>query len=142
MYLKVISTFAFLFLSFTSILAQIGQSRDDIIAEYGQHYEVGETNDGIKYISYDKEYTTEQSGTYIQAKAIYFFEADDGTHVCHKWLIIEPSSETNSWVKLLNKDFVKIGYMEWKDYESNILYKIEVEDGLCLLKAMYDFDKK
>lgn len=142
MYLKVISTFAFLFLSFTSILAQIGQSREDIIAEYGRNYEVGEADDGTKYITYEKEYTTEQSGNYTQIKAIYFFEADDGTLICHQWLIIEPSSETNAWVKLLNNDLVKIGYLEWKDYENNILYKIEVEDNLCLLKVKFDFDKK
>lgn len=140
--LRFILVALFLLTSAQTSQAQIGLNKAEVIAEYGQNYENGETDDGMKYISYDKEYTTEQSGTYVQSKAIYFFEAADGTLICHQWLIIEPSSETNAWVKQLNKELVKIGYMEWKDYEKNILFKINVEDGLCLLKAMYDFEKK
>lgn len=142
MYLRLILASLFLSIITLSSSAQIGQSRPDIIAEYGQDYEIGETEDGVKYIRYQKNYTTEQSGTYTQVKAIYFFEADDGTNICHRWLIIEPSSETNSWVKFLKKEMVETGYLEWKDYENNILYKIEIEDGFCVLKAEFDFDQK
>lgn len=122
--------------------AQIGQNRQAIIAEYGDQYESGETDDGTPYISYEKSFTTEQSGTYTQIKALYFLEADDGSNICYKWILIEPSSETNAWVKYLNKEMVKIGYLKWKDYETNINYQLNVEDDYCLLKVAYDFENE
>ena len=121
---------------------QILQTRSDIIKEYGYDYESGVTDDGTKYIYYDKEVTTEQSGKYTQCKAIYFTKLDDGTEICKFWRILEPKSETNPNVSYMKKNFVEVDYMKWKDYETGILYKIEVEEGLCITTAWYDFEKQ
>lgn len=37
---------------------------------------------------------------------------------------------------------VQIEYMTWKDYETNIIYKFDVEDGICTITASYDFEKQ
>lgn len=122
--------------------AQIGQSRSDIIKEKGYSYKSGTADDGTKYITYEEEFSTEQSGTYTQYMGIYFSTIDDGTEICHFWKIVEPSSETNPWVSYFKKNMVEVEYMRWKDYESNILYKLEVEDGICIITAWYDFKKQ
>ena len=123
---------------------QIGQNRRDIIKEKGYDYKPGTADDGTKYISYKEEFTTEQSGTYTRLKAIYFTTIDDGTDICHYWRIYEPSSETNPWVSYFKKRFVEVDYMKWKDYESNIIYELDVEDidGICIITAWYDFKKQ
>jgi hypothetical protein len=121
---------------------QIAQSRSDIIKENGYSYESGTADDGTKYIYYDKEFTSEQSGKYDQRKVIYFITLDDGTELCSFWKILEPSSETNPWVYYFKKNMVEVDYMKWKDYESGVLYKLEVEDKICIVTAWYDFKKQ
>lgn len=121
---------------------QIGHSRSEIIKEKGYDYESGTTDDGTKYISYEEDVTTEQSGTYTQLKVIYFITTDDGTETCVGYRILEPSSETNTNVALLKKSFVEIDYMKWKDYEKEIIYTIEVKEGVCILTASFDFEKQ
>ena len=118
--------------------SQIFQSRIDIIDEYGFDYKSGITDDGTKYITYEKEYTSESSGTYTQYKTMYFMESDDGTEFCHYWVITEPITEVNGAVRYFKNQFVEVGYLEWKDYETNILYKVETDDGLCFITAWYD----
>jgi hypothetical protein len=118
------------------------QTRSDIIKETGYDYESGTTDDGTKYIVYQKELTTEQSGTYTRHKVIYFTTLDDGTEICNFWKVLEPSSETNPIVAYFKKNMVEVDYMKWKDYESGVLYEIEVEDGICIINAWYDFEKQ
>lgn len=121
---------------------QIGESRRDIIKEKGRDYEKGVTDEGNNYIGYEEEFTTERSGTYTRYKAYFFTKFDDGSEVCHSWKIIEPSSETNPWVSTFKRDLVEIGYMKWKDYESNIIYTVKVDEGFCIVSAWFDFDKQ
>jgi len=142
MHLRYLIIAALLVGTIHSSWAQIGRSKAEIIRQHGQNYEFGRLDDGTPYIYYDRQETTEQSGTYVSTKAYYFFEADDGRQLCYKTVLLEPASETNAWVKTLNEDLVKIGYLEWKDYETNIFYKIEVEDGICALLVQYDFDER
>ncbi|SDX33034.1 hypothetical protein SAMN05216556_1255 [Aequorivita viscosa] len=37
---------------------------------------------------------------------------------------------------------VEIEYMKWKNYETGVVYKLEVEDGVCIITAWYDFEKQ
>jgi len=119
-------------------LAQIGQSRADIIAKYGPNTGAGVSDDGEAYIVYETEFTSERYGAYKQAKAIYFTEMSDGRQLCTRWLLIDPAYMINTWVKLLNKAFVKVGSMEWKDLKNPICYTLEIKEGFCLLKAYFD----
>ena len=122
--------------------AQVLQSRNDIIKERGSNYKTGVTDDGIKYIYYDKEVETERSGKYIQRKAIYFFKSSDGTEICTHWKIIEPKTETNNNVMLFRNKLVEIDYMKWKDYSTNLISEISVEGSVCVITAWYDLDKE
>jgi hypothetical protein len=66
---------------------------------------------------------------------------DDGSEICYLWKIIEPSSETNSNVAHYKSKFVETDYMQWKDYERNIIYDIVVKDGICIITAWWDNKK-
>jgi len=124
-----------------TIKAQIFQTRADIIKENGYGYTSGVTDDGTKYIYYDKELNTNASGKYTQRKVIFFMKLDNGSEICYMWKILEPSSETNSNVAYYKSKFVEIAYMQWKDYEINIIYDIVVEDGICVITAWWDNKK-
>jgi hypothetical protein len=59
--------------------------------------------------------------------------------MCYKALMIEPSSETNNWIKYFNNEnYVKIDAMVWKDYEHSIVYKVSVKDSNCLVIKYFD----
>lgn len=133
-------TVFFLF-GFQTARAQLFQTRSDIISKEGYGYTIGVTDDGTKYIRYDKEMNTKASGSYTQAKVIYFTKLDDGREICYMWKILEPSSETNSNVAYYKSKFVETAYMQWKDYEINVIYDIVVKDGICVITAWYDNKK-
>lgn len=121
--------------------AQLFQTREDIINEFGPEYGTGVTDEGNNYIFYHKKVRTDASGIYIQTQAIYFVKHADGTEVCYKWKIFEPSSETNSNVAQCKSKFVEIGDMRWKDYENSIIYDIYVEDETCIITSLGDKKK-
>jgi|JI61114DRNA_FD_contig_81_890724_length_643_multi_2_in_0_out_0_1 hypothetical protein len=123
------------------IKAQLFQTRADIIKEEGYGYSTGVTDDGTKYIYYDKEQNTNASGNYTQRKIMYFMNLDNGSEICYLWKILEPSSETNSNVAFFKSKYVEVAYMQWKDYELNIIYDIVVEDGICIITAWWDNKK-
>jgi hypothetical protein len=130
-----------LLLGLQTVTAQIGKSRTDIIKDEGYNYTSGVTDDGIKYITYEKSVSTNASGNYTQTKAIYFTKLDDGTEICYMWKILEPASETNNNVAYYKKKYIETAYMQWKDYEISIIYDIVVKDGLCIITAWYDNKK-
>jgi hypothetical protein len=121
--------------------SQIFQHRADVIKEKGDDYITGETSDGIKYISYDKKTTTKASGEHIQTKAIYFQKREDGVEFCTGWKVIEPISETNSIIAYYKGKFVEIAYMQFKDYEINVIYDVVVKDDFCIITATWDNTK-
>ena len=140
---QIIGLGIFLIFANLEVNGQILQTRSDIIIQYGPDYEsVPKGDDGIDYIYYDKEFTSEQSGTFNRRTMFYFFNLSDEIDACIIWEIIEPSSETNRNVAhLIKKNLIDVGYMKWKDFGKNILYEIEVdfEEGLCITKSYYDF---
>ena len=85
--------------------------------------------------------TTKASGEHVQTKAIYFQIRDDGIEFCSGWKVVEPSSETNSIIAFFKSKFVEIGYMQYKDYETNVVYDVVVKDDLCIITASWDNTK-
>ena len=136
--LKIMLLGVLVVMSNLKVHGQIGQSRSDIIKDLKNSYKTDVTDNGIKYIYYEEEYKTERSSTYDRRTVIYFTTLDDGTEVCNFWKIMEPSSETNPWVSYLKNNMVEAGNMKWKDYETGILYRLDVKDTICILTAWYD----
>lgn len=121
--------------------AQIFQNKNDILKELGTPDDRGVSDDGLNYIVYEEDFNTKASGEYTRHKVIYFVEMEDGKQICNMWKILEPSSETNSTVSFLKDKYVEVDYMQWKDYETEILYDVEVEDEVCIVTAVYDDTK-
>lgn len=125
----------------TDTQAQLLKTKGDIIKEYGSIYEADVADDGTNYIVYEKQYNNNARGEYTQHKAIYFTELDNGKEICSMWKLFEPSTETNSTISYFKDNFVEIGYMEYKDYENEILYNVNVDDVLCIVTAIFDNSK-
>lgn len=138
-YLQIFIFGLILLLSSQHTQGQIFQTKSEIIKESGYDYESGTTNDGVEYILYEKRYNSEQSGNFTQHIIAYFTTQDTKEEICDFYRLIEPSSETNSNVAFLKKNMVEIDYMKWKDYENNVIYQIEIEDGLCVTVIWYDY---
>lgn len=63
--------------------AQIFQTRAEIIKQEGYGYVSKVADDGTRYIYYDKEQNTKESGSYTRRKAMYFLNLDDGSEICY-----------------------------------------------------------
>jgi hypothetical protein len=141
-YLKITILFLTLFVFTISVKAQLLQTKADIIKDEGYDYESGTTDDGSDYIVYKKDYETDASGKYTRHKVIYFVKLESGKVICNMWKIFEPASETNANVAYFKKQgYVDVDYMQWKDYENNIIYDIRVEDDICIITSVYDSKK-
>ena len=133
--------FFFIVFYWNPSFAQIYKTESNIIEELGAPDETGVTDDGKEYIVYKKELETKASGEYTRHKVMYFAKLEDGTEICDMWKIFEPSTETNSFVSYFKDTFVEVDYMQWKDYETEILYDVEVEDKICIVTAVFDNSK-
>lgn len=127
--MKNVITLIFLMFAILTVNSQIGVSKSKIIQNNDDHI-VDVTEDGIEYITYVVEFEN-----YDRRVACYLTnKEDDEEQICYRVAFIEPSSETNNWVRYFNNEnFIKLEGMTWKDYEHSILYEVVVKDGNCLV---------
>ena len=138
---KLLLGLSLMILSCTNAQAQLTQTRAEVITSFGFPTATGTTEDGTPYIYYDKNITTVASGQYLQRKAMFFTTADDGNQICYMWKVLEPSTETNWNVNYYKSQYVEIGNMRYKDFEHNIIYDLDVKDGLCITLVWLDSAK-
>jgi uncharacterized protein YpmS len=116
--MKKIFTLIILFIITINVNAQIGAKKSKII-EDNKNYKMEVADDGTDYITCTVEFDN-----YNQFVACYLTDMNENKEqFCYRVLMIEPSSETNNWIKYFNdKNFVKLNGMTWKDYEHSIVY--------------------
>ena len=138
--MKKIITIALIFFNLITLNAQVGSTKAEIIKEFGTTFEEDKTTDDeTPYIVYEKEFETNASGKYIRKSAFYFTENKSKELICFLRKIIEPTSEINAFVKYYNgKGYVKINELKWKNYENNMVYELEIDDGSCILSVYRD----
>ena len=127
-----------LFLIAFSFQAQILQTQEEIIETYGEPFHSGVTQNGEHFLFYKIPVTTKTSGTYDQRRILFFKNFGDGSEVCYKFKIIEPSSETNYNISSFSNDLVQTADSQWKDYSKGIVYEVKEVKGVCLITAEYD----
>lgn len=129
---------SFLLILFAPASAQLYWTTEDIREKYGPEDERYEHEDGTFTLAYSEEAETEASGVHERVRGFTFKEFESEVR-CISWKLVEPSSEINSNVKMLNKSYVNIGKLKWKDYEHNVIYAIELKDnGFCVLHIFRD----
>ena len=88
------------------------------LIENNIEYTEGIADDGKKYITYFDDTFNEK---YFKG---CYFEND----ICIQWVMCMPKSNINNIIRRFNETFVKLKYhLTWKDYEKNILYRIDNE---------------
>ena len=118
---------SFIFLNH-SYSAQLNQTINEVIADYGTNYKSQIAESGAKVLVYGERMKSKASGNYIKYKAIYFTILENGNEICLYYRVIEPKSEINSTVNYFKNNYVQIDEMLWKDYENNIMYLVDVTD--------------
>ncbi|MFO8146170.1 MAG: hypothetical protein ACQEQB_04565 [Bacteroidota bacterium] len=126
------------FIFTTSTNAQILQTQEEIIETYGEPFSSGISKQGEKYLFYKTPVTTEASGTYNQGWVLYLKTFSNGSEVCYKFKIVEPTSETIYNINSFNRDLVQTDDMKWKDHARGITYTIKEVKGVSLITAEYD----
>ncbi|MGM1055355.1 MAG: hypothetical protein ACQEWG_05655 [Bacteroidota bacterium] len=126
------------FIFTTSTNAQILQTQEEIIETYGEPFSSGISKQGENYLFYKIPVTTEASGTYNQGWVLYLKTFSNGSEVCYKFKIVEPTSETIHNINSFNRDLVQTDEMKWKDHARGITYTIKEVKGVSLITAEYD----
>ena len=120
--------------------AQILQTQEEIIETYGEPFSSGISKKGEKYLFYKIPVTTEASGTYNQGWVLYIKTFSNGSEICYKFKIVEPTSETIYNINSFNRDLVQTDDMKWKDHARGITYTVKEVKGVCLITAEYEND--
>lgn len=128
------------FLFIPGINSQILQTQEEIIKTYGEPFSSGISKNGENYLFYKIPVTTEASGTYNQGWVLYLKTFSNGSEVCYKFKIVEPTSETIYNINSFNRDLVQTDDMRWKDHARGITYTVKEVKGVCLITAEYDND--
>lgn len=129
---------AFLVFGLQTASAQIFQTKNYIIENYGDDYTSYIAFDNTNYFTYEDEFETEASGTFTQTLVLYFAELDDKTEICYMFKIFTPETEIESLKRYISDKLVQIDTAEWKDYDNKILYQISTHSGLSVLTVVYD----
>lgn len=129
---------AFLVFGLQTASAQIFQTKNYIIENYGDDYTSYIAFDNTNYFTYEDEFETEASGTFTQTIAMYFVELDDKTEMCYMFKIFVPETEINTLKSYIRENLVQTDTAEWKDYDNKILYQISTHSGLSVLTVVYD----
>ncbi len=103
-----------MFIQYT-LEAQILQTHNDIIDTYGTPFYEGVTENGEKFLYYKIPVKTKTSGLYTQRKVMFLKRSEDGTEICYKWKVLEPSSELKLNKISFKRNLVQIGDKKWKD---------------------------
>lgn len=135
--LKTLLIFALTLIFSAKVSAQILQTRNEVIDIYGEPFHTGVTEKGENFHFYKIPITTKSSGTYDQRRIMFFKTFDDGSEVCYKFKIVEPSSETLDNIASFSNDLVQTDEMQWKDYGKGIVYSLKEIKGVCLITAEY-----
>ncbi len=133
---------ALMLFAFSTVNAQVGESLSDLIEVKGSKYEEGFTQandegDSLYYVSYTQDVLNESQEIVEITKAYYFLEkASDAT--CIEWRLIMPIDEVNAVVRFYNNTYVKLDDMLWKDYETNVLLYLELDDPILIITSYKD----
>ena len=124
-----------MFVLSTPLQAQFGLTKSDIAGKKGWNYKTGKTTeDNVEYIYYELETKNASGEKYIYVEVFYF--NDKG--YCYQKKIMEPIEEINAWVKYYNKEYVSLGNMRWKDYNSGVVYRIEKDDKIVIVTSFWE----
>jgi len=133
---------AFLMVATVTIQAQCYRTTEEIILNHGNNYSTGITEDGFKYMYYDKTYYTAASSYYMYREIYYLVTLDDGTEACWMYELLEPVSENNNNVKFYNASYVKIGEMKWYDYTQGVYVYLIRKHGILVTRYVIDLDQQ
>jgi hypothetical protein len=98
--------------------AQLGTYKPDIIKAHGSNYESATAENGNPYIVYHKTRKKVNGDIIKEVEAFYFNQSG----LCGETLLMEPSSEADHWIVILNNKFKTIGYRKWRDAENYVTY--------------------
>ena len=145
--IRIIFTAILFVLCMVNAYSQIFKSKSAIVEdlkENGFEYEENVLSTGEEYISWDRNQAADGED-FISLKACFFIELDDGDQVCHKWQILEPASQINRFVSSFREaELVEVDRLTWKDYETEIIYRVELNEDrdICFVAAWYDMKEE
>lgn len=124
--------------------AQVLRSKSEVIELKGNEYTSGFTKEGNEYLLFTQVGEDKYGDTYPYAEQYIFYELENMEEpICIIKKIFEPSSMINEIVPILKRDYAELSYLKFKDYETNMIYKVdllEIDDTKYCTITIY-FDK-
>ncbi len=133
---RLMTVLLFFMFSFSApVFSQFGLTKSDIAGKLGWNYQSGKTTEEkVDYIYYEFETKNASGEKYTYVEAFYF--NDKG--YCYQKKLMEPIEEINAWVKYFNKEYVSLGNMRWKDYNSGVVYRIEKDNQIVIVISFWE----
>ena len=149
---KIASLALIIFLGLQTVKAQLGRTYDEIISNFGTTHETStpdqletsivnhqqDTSASNGFIHYQLQDSSAVSGKYIRSVYFYFTPPKHGDEYCNEELILEPSSEIDSWIDMYKSKYEEIGYRIYKDKTNNVLFKVRIKGNFCVVNIWYE----
>ena len=143
--IKIILTIIILLLNAYVVNAQLWKELSEVIKIYGYDFTIGYKQVGYsekKYFRYEKVIPKEVDWKFNEGfTRFYTMKTKDGSdEFCSEIDIFLPSSYINLVVSYFkNKLYVQEAYMIWKNYETQVVYEVNVKDGYCIINISYHY---
>ncbi|TRO66938.1 hypothetical protein [Christiangramia sabulilitoris] len=124
-----------------TVMAQLGESKKDIIAAFGTDYTAGTGDFDKPYISYTDIANPEDRQPYKVSIVFYFVIMDDGDERCSHMKFIYPLSERASLTDYYNKTLTSMDSVTWRDPDTRYLYHIKERYPFCTLMIWLGVDE-
>lgn len=121
--MKKLLLIAIMFALIGQSVAQIGKSKQEIIAIEGYEYELDHNEHGEELI-----YTTtrDDGNKYI---TYYMFK----NNICYLIVVADHISNVNKYINIMNNKYVRVSTYKWRDYVSEMEYSIETDENICFI---------
>lgn len=123
--------------------AQIFSTKNEIIQLKGKDYTTNFTDDGNEYMLYINEDVNRHGETYYYSEVFILYKVKNiDEPICLTKKLFQPSYLINEIVPILKRDYVEIGYLKFKDYETDMIYDVELKEGedykFCIITIYHD----
>jgi hypothetical protein len=118
--------FIFFIILNSSLLAQFGLTKSQVVNKNGTCYKYGKSKDDIEFVSYTKN---EESEDYI--RTTYYFSKTNG--LCDLVAIVQYKEKANFWIQYFDYSYKRDRYMIWRDYTTRISCSVQIEGNYVII---------
>jgi len=118
-----------------TIYSQIGKNTNSLFEKEGTNYDFKDVDPEFTSYSYS-QIVDLGNGKTCDILITYFI--DPNKDLCFMETYVTCSAAANTYVKLFDNNYIKIGSNMWKNYADNTIYTLQIDGDFLIVEYFYD----